>query len=136
MLHDGAGVVTLLTPEGVPTAPALARLVDTRSYRRSDGLAGALKTLGDSGVVSLLCEAGPRLLTALYDGALIDELVLVHGGGMAGASAPDLYLGATGPTESLAKRLHVVDAGRCDADAVTVWRPDEEGTYPAGTDRS
>ena len=136
MLHDGAGVVTLLAPEGVPTEPMLARLVDTRSYALSDGLAGALNVLGGSGVVSLLVEAGPRLLTALYDGALIDELVLVHGGGMAGTSAPDLYLGADGATGSLAKPLHVVDAGRCGADAVTVWRPDEEGTYRAGTDRS
>jgi riboflavin biosynthesis pyrimidine reductase len=136
MLHDGAGVVTLLAPEGAPTEPTVARLVDTRSYARSDGLAGALDVLGGSGVVSLLVEAGPRLLTALYDGALIDELVLVHGGGMAGSSAPDLYLGTVGATGSLAKPLHVMDAGRCGADAVTVWRPDEEGTYRAGTDRS
>jgi riboflavin biosynthesis pyrimidine reductase len=73
--------------------------------------------------VSLLVEAGPRMLTALWDEDLVDELVLFHAGGMGGGDAPTLYAGDTqdDPT-SLVRRMRAVEAGVAGSDAVTVWR--------------
>ena len=90
--------------------------------------AGALAALGRAGIVSLLVEAGPRLLSALWDDDLIDELVLYHAGGMAGDGAPPLFVGESpGDSSSLVRRMRAVEAGLAGSDAVTVWR--RAGTF-------
>jgi len=137
MLHDGAGRVVLLAHGDIAPDPALAALVDVVPFPAGEGLGGALAALGASGIVSLLVEAGPRLFAALYDETLIDELVLVHGGGVAGAGAPPLYAGTPAAAgKDLVAPLCAVEAGCVGRDAVTVWRPRAEGTCPPGTDGS
>jgi diaminohydroxyphosphoribosylaminopyrimidine deaminase/5-amino-6-(5-phosphoribosylamino)uracil reductase len=123
LLHDSLGRPLLLLPEEADPDPALEPLVDVVTYAIGDGLPAALRALGDRGIMSLLVEAGPRLLTALLDDDLVDELVLYHAGGMAGDGAPALFVGESQEDmSSLRRRLRAVEAGLAGSDAVTVWR--------------
>ena len=72
-------------------------------------LADAVRQLGERGLTRLLCEGGPRLLTALLHAGLLDELCLTLSPLLVGR-APGLV------TEPLAPPLplrleHLVDAG-------------------------
>jgi riboflavin biosynthesis pyrimidine reductase len=88
------------------------------------GLADAFRALADDGVVSLLVEAGPRMFSSLASHGLIDELVLLHAGGLAGEEAPSLYVGESQEDPSTLQRdFRAVEAGVVGSDAVTVWRP-------------
>lgn len=90
----------------------------------SEGLQSAFRALGERGVGSVLVEPGPRLLTALWAEDLLDELVVVHAGGMAGQSAPVSFLGeADREGDALTRRMQVAEAGIVGDVAVTVWRP-------------
>jgi diaminohydroxyphosphoribosylaminopyrimidine deaminase/5-amino-6-(5-phosphoribosylamino)uracil reductase len=132
MLHDGAGLVTLLLPDDAPPDPVVSAACQVLGYPVSGGLVAALSTLGAVGIVSLLVEAGPRLFSALYDEALIDELVVLHGGGMAGGDAPALYVGTASIGGAvLVSPLGVTETGRAGTDAVSVWRPRNEHACPA-----
>ncbi len=87
-------------------------------------LVGAFEELGRRGVSEVLVEAGPRLLSALWSERLIDELVVVTAGGMAGDSAPDLYRGSADRYgDALHHVMRCVEAGMVGDVAVTVWRP-------------
>jgi diaminohydroxyphosphoribosylaminopyrimidine deaminase / 5-amino-6-(5-phosphoribosylamino)uracil reductase len=92
-------------------------------YDARGGLEAALAALGRLGVVNVLAEPGPRLLEALWRAHLIDELVLYHTGGMAGAAAPPLFAAAThGFGGDVVPRMQAIEAGVAGMDAVTVWR--------------
>jgi diaminohydroxyphosphoribosylaminopyrimidine deaminase / 5-amino-6-(5-phosphoribosylamino)uracil reductase len=125
MLRDGLGPVTVLLPDAVELDDALvATGASAVEYETGDGLEGALRALAADGVVSLLVEAGPHLFDSLYDLSLIDELVMLHAGGLAGEEAPALYTGvAPEDATSLVRRMRAVEAGLAGNDAVTVWRP-------------
>ena len=87
-------------------------------------LGDALASLGERGVGELLVEPGPRLLTALLEERLVDRLVLVTAGGMAGPEAPQLFLGdAQHNGDALASLLVPVEAGIVGDVSVTVWEP-------------
>jgi diaminohydroxyphosphoribosylaminopyrimidine deaminase/5-amino-6-(5-phosphoribosylamino)uracil reductase len=87
-------------------------------------LRDALASLAARGVGELLVEPGPRLLTALLGDGLIDRLVVVTAGGMAGADAPPIFVGEAMRTGSaLAAQLHPVEAGIVGDVSVTVWEP-------------
>jgi diaminohydroxyphosphoribosylaminopyrimidine deaminase/5-amino-6-(5-phosphoribosylamino)uracil reductase len=123
LFNDGLGRALLLVPEEADADPALLSLADFASYPIADGLAGALRALAGAGIVSLLVEAGPRLLSALWEDDLIDELVLYHAGGMAGDGAPALFVGESQEDPgSLSRRMRALEAGLAGSDAVTVWR--------------
>jgi diaminohydroxyphosphoribosylaminopyrimidine deaminase/5-amino-6-(5-phosphoribosylamino)uracil reductase len=125
MLRDGLGAVTVLVPDAVDLEEALVSTgACALAYQSEEGLTGALRALASSGVVSLLVEAGPRLFGSLWDADLIDELVILHAGGVAGEEGPALYAGVS-PTDvsSLVRRFRAVEAGVAGNDAVTVWRP-------------
>ena len=62
-------------------------------YDSGEGLEGALKALGASGLNSILIEPGQRLFTELINSALIDELVTVTAGGFLGNDAQRCYDG-------------------------------------------
>jgi diaminohydroxyphosphoribosylaminopyrimidine deaminase/5-amino-6-(5-phosphoribosylamino)uracil reductase len=90
----------------------------------SEGIDSAMRALAQRGVGSVLIEPGPRLLSALWDADALDELVLVHAGGMAGAAAPAAFLGTGDRTDDeLLHRMEPVEAGIVGDVAVTVWRP-------------
>ena len=81
-----------------------------------------LLALGERGIGELLVEPGPRLLTALLEADLVDRLVVVTAGGMAGAGAPPLFLGKPQRSEmSLVRQLSPVEAGIVGDVSVTVW---------------
>lgn len=123
LFHDGVGRPLLLLPEEADADPALEPLADVAGYPIAEGLEGALRALGARGIVSLLVEAGPRLLTALLEDDLVDELVLYHAGGLAGDGAPALFVGESQEdVTSLRRTLRAVEAGLAATDAVTVWR--------------
>ncbi len=87
-----------------------------------NGLADGLRSLGERGVGELLVEPGPRLLTALWESDLIDRYVVVTAGGMAGAHAPDLFVGEPDRDgDSLVARMRPVEAGIVGDVSVTVW---------------
>lgn len=94
------------------------------TYPYCDGLVGALSAIADDGVDDVLVEAGPSLFSALWRDRLIDELVVVTGGGMGGNAAPPLFLGPPNADGAdLASVFVPVESGIVADDAVTVWRP-------------
>ncbi len=128
LFHDGIGAVAVLLPEHVAPDLALVRTgAKMVAFDISDGVTGAMRTLGAQGVGELLVEAGPRLLTAMLDARAVDELIVYHAGGFAGTVAPPLYVGESqeDPT-TLVRALRCVEAGCAGGDAVTVWRPHPE----------
>jgi diaminohydroxyphosphoribosylaminopyrimidine deaminase/5-amino-6-(5-phosphoribosylamino)uracil reductase len=87
-------------------------------------LEDALAALGERGVGDLLVEAGPRLLSALLGEGLVDRLVVVTAGGMAGREAPPLYVGEpTRAGDELARRLVPIEAGIVGDVTASVWEP-------------
>lgn len=124
MFHDGAGSVGVLVPDSLRLESALgaagARCVP---WDASGGLSQAFAALADDDVVALLVEPGPRLFSALIASSLIDELVVLHAGGLAGEEAPPLYVGESQEDPSTLRRdFRAVEAGIVGSDAVTVWR--------------
>ncbi|MDZ4063838.1 MAG: dihydrofolate reductase family protein, partial [Coriobacteriia bacterium] len=98
--------------------------VKTLAFDGAAGIRGALHVLGEQNITHLLVEAGPGLLSALWDAAAIDELVLIHAGGMAGQEAPTLFSGASvGERDALERNMEAIECGIVGRDAVTVWRP-------------
>ncbi len=101
--------------------------VGVSRYEYRDGIRGALRTLASAGIDDVLIEAGPGLLSALWTDRLIDELIVVQAGGMAGNAAPPLYLGsADAAGYDLAPPMKAVESGISGNDAVVVWRPLDE----------
>jgi len=94
-------------------------------------LADAMLALGGRGTNDVLVEPGPRLFTALWSEEVIDRLVVVTAGGMAGVDAPPPYLGAAEREgDALVHTVSPIEAGIVGDVAVTVWctgsRPDDE----------
>jgi diaminohydroxyphosphoribosylaminopyrimidine deaminase/5-amino-6-(5-phosphoribosylamino)uracil reductase len=121
------GDVLLLAPGALATPGTLrGARSDVRAvpYDADEGLRGVLEALSVEGIRHVLVEPGPRLLTALWDAGSIEQLVLVHAGGMGGKEAPALYEGA-GPLdpEQLAASMRSVEAAQVGGDAATVWEP-------------
>jgi diaminohydroxyphosphoribosylaminopyrimidine deaminase/5-amino-6-(5-phosphoribosylamino)uracil reductase len=123
---DGAAPTMLLAPEelaagrggGVPPSAVF------QSYAAAEGLSGALRALGARGVSEVLIEPGPRLFSALWRERLIDELVTVVAGGMAGAEAPAMFAGEPSRDGDVLRHIVVPqEAGIVGDVAVTVWRP-------------
>lgn len=127
LVSDGLAPALLVVSDAADQA-ALRSFAATSAgvvtYPYGAGIRGALEALATSGVDDVLIEAGPALVTALYQAECIDELVIVTAGGMAGNAAPPAFLGpadAAGP--DLAARFRAVEATVSGEDAVTVWRP-------------
>ena len=95
-------------------------------WSAAEGVAGALRALAARGIGELLVEPGPRLLSALWDAGLVDRLVTVSAGGMAGEDAPVLYRGlGDWQGDSLLRRMSPFEAGIVGDVSVTVWRPSD-----------
>ena len=127
MFSDGGPLVTVLVRRGAPER-ALAELraagATVLSYSPEAGLRGALETLAGDGIDDVFVEAGPGLFTALKDAALIDELITVTAGGLAGRDAPGLYDGdADRDGDRLTPLFAPVETALVGEDVVTVWRP-------------
>jgi len=122
---DMAAPTLLLVPADVPFDPTnfpSNAVVDR--YESRSGLRGVFAALGARGLNEVLVEPGPRLLTALWEHDLIDELVTVTAGGMAGSKAPAAYLGAPSRSgNALTHDMTPVQAGIVGDVAATVWRP-------------
>ena len=101
VFDDGRARTILLAPKPLATMAARSypRSLEVATYEPDEGLLGALRALIEAGIVDLLVEPGPRLFTALWQDGLIDELIVVHAGGVAGPSAPALFLG-DGPDDA------------------------------------
>jgi diaminohydroxyphosphoribosylaminopyrimidine deaminase / 5-amino-6-(5-phosphoribosylamino)uracil reductase len=125
MFSDGLGAVTVLVPHPLDLDAGLVEAgAVVLPYQTEDGLGGVMAALAAADVVSLLVEAGPRLFGALMDAGLVDELVIVHAGGLGGEEAPSLFVGEPQDDPStLVRPLRAVEAAVIGDDAVTVWRP-------------
>ncbi len=126
VLSDWAGPAVVLAPSDAATAAmdALGGGVLVEPYDAALGLRGAFLELGRRGLSDVLVEPGPRLFTALVRQGLVDELVTVTAGGLAGADAPGMYRGRSERLDdSLCHTLAPVEAGIVGDVAVAVWRP-------------
>lgn len=125
VFSDGQGPVTVLIPDALELEPELAaKGAVALPYDTAAGLPGAIAALAEAGVVSLLVEAGPRLFSNLMAADLVDELIVIHAGGLAGEGAPALFTGAAqDDPATLLRPLRAVEAAVIGDDAVTVWRP-------------
>jgi diaminohydroxyphosphoribosylaminopyrimidine deaminase/5-amino-6-(5-phosphoribosylamino)uracil reductase len=86
------------------------------------GLDEAMLALGERGIGELLVEPGPRLLAALLGGRLLDRLVVITAGGMAGEVAPSMYAGpAQREGDVLSRAFFPLEAGIIGDVSVTVW---------------
>lgn len=127
MLRDGKGPVLLVVSERADddavaaferAGGAVAR------YEYASGIEGALRAVASHGVNDVLVEAGPALLTTLHEGAFVDRLALLTGGGFAGNAAPPSYLGpADSAGNDLDRRYVVEECVAMEEDAVVVWAP-------------
>lgn len=120
---DGHAATLLLMDERNAESAMIPREVDVASYDSRAGVDSAVRILGDRGVNQLLVEPGPRLLTALWSERLIDLLVTVTAGGMAGPGAPTPYQGDSDEKDgALAHRMVPVEASIVGDVSVTAWR--------------
>ena len=122
---DGLGPTAVLAPDTTP-ASDLKRLASVGAeialYSQDGGMTSAIGALAGLGAVSVLAETGPRTFTSLWDADLIDALVTVTAGGVAGAQAPSLFRGEQGETDSLPRRMRALEAGVSGAVAAVQWR--------------
>lgn len=136
MFTDGAAPTLLLIGDAVGESalrPLPAHVLVER-YDATIGVGDALSVLAARGVNELLVEAGPTLLTALWSADLVDQLITVTAGGMAGSGAPELYVGLADTVQSsagtddfgaqaLAHRFAPVEASIVGDVVVAAWRP-------------
>jgi diaminohydroxyphosphoribosylaminopyrimidine deaminase/5-amino-6-(5-phosphoribosylamino)uracil reductase len=125
MFSDGLGAASVLHPDAVELDEALASVgVTSVPYETDRELAGAIAALAAQDVVSLLVEAGPGLFSALAEADLIDELIVIHAGGLAGETAPALFTGEPqADPGTLLRTMRALESAVLGDDAVTVWRP-------------
>lgn len=124
---EAAPTLVLAVGDKPGVSDAVPASID-RHERRGSPLAEALAALGEKGVGELLIEAGPRLFSALWAEGLIDRLVTVVAGGMAGPGAPPAYVGESDRAgDALLRRFAPVEAGIVGDVSVTVWEPSVPG---------
>ena len=123
---DGTAETVVMLPDDldVDVDPMLGRGTRVERYASSETLEGALRKVAALGVVDLLVEPGARLFSALWCEDLIDELIVVSAGGVAGNGAPPLFWGPAERThDRLEPRMRALEAGVVGDVAVNVWRP-------------
>ncbi|PKQ16023.1 MAG: riboflavin biosynthesis protein RibD [Actinobacteria bacterium HGW-Actinobacteria-7] len=131
---DNAAPTLVLAAEGAPEAQlsALPVGVEVERFSAGEGFEAALRALARRGLSDILVECGPTLLTVLVRKHLFDELVVVTAGGMAGASAPPLFLGEPQCSgDTLVHDLAPLEAGIVGDVSITVWGPARGGSDPA-----
>lgn len=124
---DGLAPTLVLASDRISDA-ALATISPSAGvlrWRSDEGLSSAWRALAAHGVGEVLVEAGPRLLTTLWESGTADELVVVSAGGMGGAEAPALFLGESDRDgDALRPRMVPLEAGIVSDVSVTVWSAD------------
>ena len=120
LFGDNHGETAVLMPVGCGlTAPEAVRVIE---YDASGGISAAMRSLAAEGVAHVLVESGRTLFTALWDDGLVDELVLIHAGGIGGPGWTGSYEGSEGgPVRELDTRMRAVEAAVVGDDAITVW---------------
>lgn len=104
---------------------AIPAHVQITRFPSSDGLTSALRTLAEHGVAELLVEPGPRLFSALWAEGLVDQLVTVTRGGMAGDAAATVFVGDGDRLgDALRARMTPREAGIVGDVVAAAWRPD------------
>jgi len=126
VFSDSAARTLVLAGDRAPDEllSSLLDVVEVQRFSAGEGLIAAFRALGERGIGEVLVEPGPRLLSALWEQRLIDALVTVVAGGMAGAGSPPPYRGAGDVEDSALRHLMTpVEAGIVGDVAVTVWSP-------------
>jgi riboflavin biosynthesis pyrimidine reductase len=123
VLTDGAAPTVLLGDGETSGSPEIGSV----PYSRDDGIEAALLALGNHGVNRLLVEPGPRLFSALVEAGLVDRLVVVTAGGLAGDRGPSMFEGPAeeldDPARALVQTFRPVDSGVREDVIVSIWAP-------------
>lgn len=123
---DPEAPTLLVAPDAVidTARSVIPASVELAPNPRGEALIGAFEVLGARGINDVLVEAGPALLRTLGAEGLIDRLVIVTAGGMAGQDGPSLW---SGPTDSdgsgLVPRYRPVESGIVGDVIVNIWEP-------------
>ncbi len=134
VFSDGAAPTLILASDRVcdELLDILPSHIEVVCFPAKEGLCGALRALGDRGIANVLIEPGPRLFSALWNESLIDRLIKVTAGGMAGIDAPPPFVGAAQREgDVLVREMAPVNAGIVGDVSVTVWEPANSGFEPA-----
>jgi diaminohydroxyphosphoribosylaminopyrimidine deaminase/5-amino-6-(5-phosphoribosylamino)uracil reductase len=132
---DGAASTLVVAPADAARQlrETLPDTIEVEVNPRGEDLLGAFEILGARGVDEALVEAGPRLLAALHEAGLVDRLVVVTAGGMAGSDAPSLWHGPghhQGP--ALLSGYRPAESGIVGDVIVNVWEPVAPGVEVEG----
>ncbi len=126
---DGQAPTLVLAGDRAPEGliGEISKVAEVQRFSAADGVEGALRALGNRGIGEVLVEPGPRLLSALWERRLIDVLVSVVAGGMAGPDSPAPYAGGRDARDSvLTHVLAPVEAGIVGDVSVTLWCPNQD----------
>jgi diaminohydroxyphosphoribosylaminopyrimidine deaminase/5-amino-6-(5-phosphoribosylamino)uracil reductase len=85
-------------------------------------LAGALRAIGDRGLLDVLVEGGPTLAGALWKQGLVDRGVFYLAGRIAGGTGLAVF-DAVFATLEEARTIEIVDVNRLGRDLRIDWRP-------------
>ena len=138
LFTDGAApTLVLLAPGAAAAGFESPDNVAVEHLTSGARLAVAFDALGNRGLAEVLVEPGPRLLEALRAEDLIDYLVTVVAGGVAGPGALPAFGGADAPDDrALSHRFSAVEAGIVGDVSVTVWRHSQEALEPTLRERN
>ncbi|MFU8891329.1 MAG: bifunctional diaminohydroxyphosphoribosylaminopyrimidine deaminase/5-amino-6-(5-phosphoribosylamino)uracil reductase RibD [Anaerosomatales bacterium] len=119
-LGDIHGKTAVLMPAGCGIkAPEGTQAI---AYDSAGGVTDAMRALAAEGIAHVLVEPGQTLFTALWDEGLLDELVLIHAGGVGGPGWTGSYTGSGGAAAlELDTSMRALEAAVVGDDAITVW---------------
>lgn len=124
LFTDGAARTLVVAPKELETTSLEAVCDGIVRYASEGGIEAMFRAIAEAGFDSVLVESGPALFTSLWEAQLMDRLVTVTAGGMAGAGAPPLFTGAPdADAGSLRPTMMPVEAGIVSEVSVTVWAP-------------
>jgi len=121
---DGLVPASIVAADSADVSAAAQHAAAVERYALADGVPAMLAAIARLGLDSVLIEAGPALFSALWTTGVIDRLVTVSAGGMAGAQAPPVFVGDPDVAERrVLPRMNAVEAGIVGDVSVTVWNP-------------
>jgi diaminohydroxyphosphoribosylaminopyrimidine deaminase/5-amino-6-(5-phosphoribosylamino)uracil reductase len=120
----------VITPDPPPPQAAALQREGVKIVAAAD-LHGALRALRQMDIRSLLVEGGAALATALLAGAVVDRLIIFHGGTVLGRGAVHPWSALPVDSVDAAPRFHILSHRRMGDDLMTTYAPGDAECSPA-----